>query len=444
MLLSIVIGIALIAFLLGDLTTASSIFQSRKNRVGVIAGNSIDYMEFAGENEQMNRVVEALYGRNSLTAEEHDRVRDMVWESYIRRYSYEPDFQRLGLGVGEGEQVDMVQGQYLSPVIQMMFSSPQTGQIDHAAIRDFVANLDQDASGRMPAVWQYAKTEMVNERTQSKFLALVTAGTFVNDLETARGVEAANTSYAGQYALVPFTTIADSLATPTASEIKKYYANHKNTFRQTASRDIEYVVFSLSPSETDYADAATRVDEIAAEFATVTDPMQYATFNSHERTDAVYRSESALSPELAAIAFGDRRGEMVGPTLTGDTYTMSRVADERMMPDSVGARHILLDRSRATSADSLVNAIRRGASIFDLAPVYSLDPTVDLGVFAPEMMVEPFAEAVRAASAGDVFSVNTQFGTHVVQMTYKGTPVLKAQIATVTYTVEPSAATEQA
>ncbi len=39
--LSIVIGVALIAFLLGDLATAGSIFQSRKNRVGQIYGKNM-------------------------------------------------------------------------------------------------------------------------------------------------------------------------------------------------------------------------------------------------------------------------------------------------------------------------------------------------------------------------------------------------------------------
>jgi peptidyl-prolyl cis-trans isomerase D len=115
-----------------------------------------------------------------------------------------------------------------------------------------------------------------------------------------------------------------------------------------------------------------------------------------------------------------------------------------MMPDSVGARHILLPATRAASADSLVTAIRGGADIFALAPLYSIDRMVDLGRFPPETMVEPFREAVIAARANDVFSVETQFGTHVVQMTYKGPQVRKVQIATVTYNVEPSAATEQA
>ncbi len=444
LILTIFIGVALLAFLLQDLTSASSVFQSRRNRVGSINGNNIDYMEYITTADNLEQVIQTMYGRSSLSAAEQDQVNEMVWDRYIRRYAYEPGFSRLGVTVGEAEQIDMVQGEYTSPVIASIFGSA-TGAIDRAGLANFVASLDQDMSGgRMPAMWNYAKEEMVSERIMTKFVALARGGAFVNDLEVARGVSAANHVYNGKYAMLPFSGVADSLVEVTSSEVRAFYNKHKKDFRQSASRDVEYVTFNVAPSAEDYTAAAEHIAAIVAEFEAAEDPMQYASLNSHERTDAGYYTESQLTGDQFAIAFGDREGEMAGPTLTGDVYTISRVAGDRMMPDSVGARHILLPATRAASADSLVNAIRGGADIFALAPLYSIDQMVDLGRFPPEMMVEPFRDAVIAARANDVFSVETQFGTHVVQMTYKGRPVRKVQIATVTYSVEPSAATEQA
>ncbi len=442
--LSIVIGVALIAFLLGDLTSASSVFQRSRNRVGSIDGKSVDYFEFAATNENLNQVIQTMYGRSAVTAEQADQIREMAWQSYIRRYVYEPGFRRMGLSVGEAEQIDMVQGQFVSPVITSLFSSPQTGQIDNAALAQFVSSLEMDDTGRMPAMWEYAKSEMVNERAMSKYLALVQGGLFANDLEVARGVDAANHTYSGSWARIPFNSIADSLVTVSSAEVRKYFAEHRDQFRQTASRDVEYVVFALDPSDADYSEAADHIQTVAGEFAAAADPMQYASLNSQERTDEGFYSESQLSPELAAIAFGDRRGQMAGPTLNGNVYTVSRVAAERMMPDSVGARHILLPATSTRVADSLVRAIRGGASLVDLAIVYSLDDVAEIGVFPPQMMVEPFATAISEARAGDVFTVETQFGLHVVQSTYRSPLTRKAQIATVTYNVEPSSATEQA
>ncbi len=209
--LSIVIGVALIAFLLGDLTSASSVFQSRRNRVGTIAGNHIDYMDFANASQNLEGVVQMIYNRTSLSAEEVDQVRDMAWDRYIRRFSFNPGYQKLGLGVGDNEEIDMVKGEYVSPVIASIFGSPATGMVDPAMLAEFIAQLDNDTSGRMPALWEYAKSEMADERMLSKYVSLVRGGSFVNDLEVAHGVAAANNAYTGSYATVPFSSIADSL-----------------------------------------------------------------------------------------------------------------------------------------------------------------------------------------------------------------------------------------
>jgi peptidyl-prolyl cis-trans isomerase D len=441
--LSIVIGLALIAFLLGDLTSASSLFYNKRNRVGSINGNNIDYMEFTTESDNLSRIVQNLYGRSSLTTEQMDQVRDMVWNSYMRRYSYDPGYRKLGLMTGEGEQLDMIKGAYVSPVITSMFTNPNTGIYDPTLVDSFISNMDYDTSGNSLVVWDYIKDQMVEERLYSKYIALLTGGMYVNKIEVARGVEAANNIYSGRYATVPFSQIADSLVTISSADVRKYYDLHKEQFRQAASRDIEYVLFDLTPSQDDYAEAAKYVEGLAEEFAAAESPMQYASLNSQARTDEQYYSRAQLSGDQAEIAFGGRKGEMAGPTLNGDVYTISRVAAERMMPDSVGARHILLPAAKAASADSLVKAIKGGKSILELAPVYSADTSVDLGVFAPEMMVEPFANALIDAKKGDVFSVETQYGTHVVEMTYKAPAVPKVQIATITYHVEPSATTQQ-
>ncbi len=445
LILTIFIGVALIAFLLQDLTGASSVFQSKRNRVGSIAGNNIDYMEFINASDNLEGVIRTMYGRSSLDAAQTDQVREMVWEQYMRRYSYEPGYRQLGLSVGEGEQIDMLRGEYISPVISSFFASPETGLVDRTALASFIASIDTDTTGSMGALWDYVRGEMTNERVLSKYVSLVSRGAFVNDLEVARGTASANNAYNGSYAMLPYSGIADSLVDIASSEVRKYYREHKENFRQAASRSIEYVTFELAPSEEDYAAAAEHIATVATEFAAAEDAMQYASLNSQERTDPLYYTENQLTGDQLAVAFGDRRDQMTGPTLAGNIYTLSRVADRRTSPDSVGARHILLPATTASAnlVDSLVRAIRGGADMFALAPLYSMDQMVDLGRFVPEMMVEPFAEAVIAARPGDVFSVDTQYGTHVVQMTYRGTPVNKVQMATITYNVEPSAATEQ-
>ena len=81
---SIVIGIALLAFLLGDFgNQGASAFQERKMRVGEINGEKIGYTQFTDKVDYLTAIVETSSGRNSLSAEEQDQIRDQAWDFLV-------------------------------------------------------------------------------------------------------------------------------------------------------------------------------------------------------------------------------------------------------------------------------------------------------------------------------------------------------------------------
>lgn len=444
---SIVIGIALLAFLLGDLASSGSgLMNEKKTRVGEIDGNKIGYIEFSNKADLLTQVAQAMSGKDALTTEEQDAARNMAWEAMVMKYSYEPGFENMGLIVGEAEQVDMVSGMYLSPVIAGTFANRSTGAFDPVMLKQFIANIDADQSGRSMMLWDYLKSQMINQREMSKYLSLLSKGMFVTDLEVNQALAATNNSYSARYVQQGFATIADSTIKVSDSDIKKYYADHKDMFKQGDSRDIEYVVFDLLPSQADYADAKKYIDEISVEFAQSETPMQYATLNSQEQADTRYYKAADLDPAISAVVFGG--SEMYGPVLNGDTYTIARRSEIKSLPDSIGAMHILLPATDVARADSLVGVIKAGGNFAALANQFSMDQNAnqrggDLGIFAPDQMIPEFSEACMSAGTGDVFTVKSQYGTHVVKLTYKSPLVAKAQVATIKYKVEPSSFTQQ-
>ncbi len=160
------------------------------------------------------------------------------------------------------------------------------------------------------------------------------------------------------------------------------------------------------------------------EFATTNAPMQYAALNSQTSPDVRFYKESELTPEMAAVAFGADAGQMSGPSLVGNTYTVSRLAETRMMPDSLGARHILLQPGETALADSLMGVIRRGSDFATLALEYSQDQSVtmnsgDLGRFSPNDMVPEFSDAILNHRVGEIFTVESAYGIHIIESTYK-------------------------
>ena len=444
---TVVIALALVAFLLGDLFNGgTNMANSRKMRVGEIEGHNVGYMEFLDESDRMNNIYKIMWGVNSFTADQMDMLNDMAWNELVMRYSYLPSFENLGYKVSEAEQVDMINGVYTSPVIASTFMDPETGVYSTEYLANFLTNVSLVPEAAL--MWEYMKEQMVQERISSNYTSLVEAGFYTTAFEAQQGVADANNVFKADVVAYSYSQTPDSLVTVSDNDIRAYYNEHKELFRQNPSRDVEYVVFDLLPSDADYADAKEAVEELAEEFAAAENAMQFAALNTMGQVDRYYYKESELPTAIAAVAFGARKGELVGPELNGDVYTMSRLAELKMMPDSLGASHILLPAGEQERADSLVQVIRQGGDFAALSAEFSIDSGAnatggDLGRFAPEQMIEEFSNACVEHKQGDVFTVESTYGIHVVKLTYKSTPVQKAQIATITYEVDPGDATEQ-
>lgn len=122
----------------------------------------------------------------------------------------------------------------------------------------------------------------------------------------------------------------------------------------------------------------------------------------------------------------------------------------RKLPDSVRARHILIqenDYNHALSlADSLAGLLKKGANFESLAKTYSKDEGSainggDLGWFNQKTMIQPFSDSAFLSKKNDIKVVTTQFGVHVLQVTDMAKPIEKVQIATVEKEILPSAKT---
>ena len=448
LIVSVVIGLALFSFLLGDfMSSGSSYMNANQTEVGEINGTTIDYVEYSNAGNNFTEIVKMISGKDALSNDEQEQAQNMAWESLILQYSYKPGFEDLGLALGDEELVDMVNGMYRSPVISNFFVNPQTGSFDPMMIKGFLSNLDMDPSGRSSLIWSYLKGEMNNQRQMSKYLNLIAKGTYITDIEVANNVTTANSTYSARYISQEYRSIADSTINISNSEIKDYYSKHENMFKQDGSRDIEYVVFDLLPSIADYEDAAVHIKEIAKEFQASENPMQYASLNSHSSVDKKFYKSTELD-EAVATALYNNPDAVYGPVMKGDEYTVSRLASMKNLPDSLGARHILLSHEDQKVADSIVTVLKDGGDFIALSKQFSTDNAAnndggDLGVFTPEAMIPAFSDACIAEKVGSIFTVKTDFGIHVVELTKKTPAIAKAQIATITYEVEPSNETQK-
>lgn len=457
--IAIVIGLALVAFILGDfLGGQGSRMDGSDIEIARIAGKTVSYHLYQSKMDHLINLNKALNRQGSIDDQTTEQIKEEVWNDIVREKVLGKGIENLGLVISADELFDMVQGVNIHPFIRQQFGNRQTGEFDRDFMIQFLKMKDNDPSGLQNAYWMYMEDLIQKDRIGSKYNNLVKKGMYVTSLQAKRSAADRGRKVDFDFIVKRYSAIEDSTVTVTAKELKAYYEKHKTEYEQKESRDIEYVLFPISPSTDDYQLAEKWINDIAPDFASAVDPGQFANLNSDVPFNPKFLNQSEISnPELARWAFEAKVGNMFGPVFDGDSYLLSRLTEIATLSDSVKARHILIatngkqgeeaDKLKA-KADSLLKVVKRGESFARLASRFSDDPGSatkggDLGWFTEGVMVKPFNDACFNGKKGDVVMVETQFGFHIIEILDKSKPSKKVQLANVERKVIPSTRTYQ-
>ena len=435
--LSIVIAGALLAFILSLKTEMG--FSGNDPRVGVIDGEKINYSEYYNQYEQ----IKAQSGAQESNEQQSAMLANAAWQALIGKYVLTPGFDKMGLRVTEPERMSMVSGQHPSQAFYNAFADPRTGEYNVAAVHQFLSEAEANAQAQQ--AWAQLNEQARMEREVAKFLGLIKGGVYVNSLEVANGVNSANNTYAGKWAGKKYSAVPDSLIQLKSSDIKAYYNSHKNMFKQTPSRALSYVVFEVSPTDDDMLALEKSVAEVGAQFAATEELKSFVRANRNGKIADNYVSAKQLSEEEAKALLD---GATYGPVLKNNECTMARALDTKIVPDSMGIRHIVLPYTQEALADSLLTVLKGGADFAQVAAQYSVyDATAanggEVGVMPFSAFSGEFAAALANAKTGDIVKIASGDAIQLMQVYRADKPSKHVQVASITYPVEASAATRR-
>ena len=435
---SLIIAFGLLLFLVNPSDIIQTIQStSSKNDVGKINGKSVSYVTFDQEVRELDEVRKMISGTSSSSEEEQQQVREMAWQNFLSRYLIVPTIQKAGIRVGQQEQVDMFVGNSISPVVSNFYGFyDEEGNFSTDRVREFVESADASETYRL--IRDYLQDNARNNRFNKKYIALFNAGSYVNALERKLAIEENNTTANVSFVVAPGTYFPeDTTVVVSASDIKKYYNAHKDSFRQKATRDIRYVVYELAPSQEDIAASNDKFASLYEEFSTTDNMRVFLQKNSDRKLDeAWYKAGELRTVNYEVDEFVSANKEGVSPIYrSGDTFYAARIMANAMLPDSVYVRHIMLTGANAKhTADSLLGVVNK-SNFSTLANLYSADKgnasdgeMGNLGWMTKNMMIKGF-EPVMEAQVGKPFVLTTQYGTHVVEVTKTTAPVAKKKVA---------------
>ncbi len=464
------IALSLIGFLLMDAFVGKSrMGGGNSTEIGVVNGNSLDYVKFSKQVSDREEQYKASgYPMNEMMTQ---NIKDQVWKQFVEDGILSGIYKQLGIDVSDKELNDMLVGPNAIPDIKKSFTDPKTGIFDAQAAASTINQLRTiyKANKRTDKGYDQAKRffeesipQIVSGRQREKYLSLVANSAYTPHW-MAEKMNTDNNEMANiQYTVVPYTTVSDSAVKITDDQISEYIQAHQEQYKQEETRSIAYVAFSAAPVSADSANTLQQLLNLKSEFDTTRDVATFIARNGSDMAylDAFLPKSQIQQPKKDSI-FALPKGRVFGPYLEGGSYVMAKKVDEKVMPDSVRARHILVatidpktgqpvmeDSVAKQKIDSIRLLIEKGARFDSLAARLSDDEGSkasggDLGYFASGRMVKEFNDFCFDGKKGDKKIVKTQFGYHYIEITDQKNPETAYKVAYMSKKIDASPETDQ-
>lgn len=470
----VLLALALISFIFMDAGRRDSIFGGGgSNRtIGSVNGSKLKTQVFAERVDALRKI----YAENQQVTEE--QIQNFVWSSMVTERLMKSELNSIGFNMSDKDKLDFALGKYGQPNQHVVpffthyfkgsgIVDEQTGQLNQQmaerAYRQYLRRPN-GANDEAVSVFKTLLGMVRDEFLMARHGQMMGNSVYVPLWMAKKQMADNNTLSNISYVTVPYTDVSDSLPEVKVSDddLVKYMQKNPGLYQQEESRVIDYTLFDFKPTEKDSNNIKLSLLEKKTEFENIKDSLagNFVTSNNSATpfTDQYVRKKDI---QIKGDSSGYVQGRVYGPYLDDQRrYTMAKITAIRSMPDTVSARHILVQtfdpqnqrflRDEATALaimDTVRNLLRSGVSFDSLAKKYSDDggskdsgglyKTIALNQFVPE-----FNEFIFTRNVGDTGVVKTTFGYHFIQlMGKKGSESPAYKIAYLTKPIESSQAT---
>ena len=482
-LLLVVIGVGMLAFIGGDFMSSLGSGGGGGIYVGEVLGEDVLRQAYEVKVEEGINNWKSQNEQSVLTQTVTGQIRSQVWGQYVRELVMSNEYSKLGIDVSDDEWMERISGKNVPQEISRIpaFQDTETGEFNGIKALEYVENIDQKDPEEIRQ-WKNFEKYLIDRIKNEKYNSLVAKAMYVTNEEARVNFNEKSQNVTFNYVAIPFSD-ADSIVEPTENEIKTYYTNHMANYEQDASKDVDFVVFTVTPSAEDDAKTKSEIENLKADFSG-NDDYEWLRDNSDNTTARfTFATKEELELELDTNwtkLFTAEEGDVIGPYQASQgVYRIAKLAAAQERPDSVEVRHIFIKPTQTMDADSVqarINAIKAqveaGADFGLLAQKNSEDKASantkggDLGWLSEGTMVDKFKInplfqeskfnpldpgwqiiedtfniACFESEIGDLSVVSSHLGIHLIEVTKTSSPIPKVKIAFIDKDVRPSTET---
>ncbi len=382
-----IIGFALFAFIAEELfRSCDSARNEQRQQVGEVLGDKVNVQDFQKLVDEYTNVIKMTQGRDNLTDDELNQVKDVVWNTFVQNEIINKEAEKLGLKVTDQElQNVLIEG--TNPMLmQTPFVNQQTGRFDANMLKKFLAEYKQaqTANPQMAEqyqsvynLWTFIEKSLRQQILAQKYQVLLAGCMLSNPVSAKMAFEGENQESNIQLASFPYSSINDKKVTITESDLKAKYDELKPRFKQyEETRSIKYVDYQVVPSAADRSALNKSVKEYVASLNSSADPSEVIRKSgSSVNYLGIPQTKEAFPSDIASRLDSMGVGSVSSPVenKTDNTINIIKLISKNELPDSVEFRAISV--ASDASADSIYKAVTAGGDFEAIAKKYGQQGT---------------------------------------------------------------------
>lgn len=346
--LVIIIGLALLAFVLGDFMKTSG--RNRNDEVAVVNGEKISYKDF--ENRAQQVITYQKNMRGGLTRDDEFSLRKQVLDDMIRKIIMDKEFKTLGLTVAKDEVTDLFLGENPNQYVVQNFSDAN-GNFKKEDVAKTIASFNE-MTPEAQEMWLNFENFIIEERMGEKYQSLLRHGFYLPKKLADYYNDNKNLKRSADVYAIRYASIPDSTVVVTEKDKKEYYKNNMKRYPTDAMRGIDYVIFEVKPSADDRQAAKKFIEDLTDEFKETNNVAGFINYNSDTDApfDDTWKKVTDFNVELEDVIANNEVGFVYGPYEYEGAYNAAKILNKEKRNDTLWAQVAILKREISASTDT--------------------------------------------------------------------------------------------
>ena len=454
-----VIGLALFAFIAEEMfRSCEASKNNERQQVGEVLGERINVQDFQALVDEYQQVIKMTQGRDNLSEDELNQVKDQVWNTFVSNKIVENEAEKLGLTVTDEEMQNILREGTNPMLAQTPFVNQQTGRFDVTQLQKFLNDYKSNTNAQLAEqyksiydYWQFIEKTLRQQTLTQKYQSLLAHCLLSNPVSVKSAVEARQQEKNILLAALPYGNVKDDEVKMSDADLKDKYNSEKEMFKQyVETRDIKYVDFQVQASDADRAelmktltDASQKLQSGAAAAEVVRKAQSQTPYIGFPVTKSALPSDIAQRIDSMAV------GQTTAPfeTSMDNTLNVVKLISKQQLPDSIEYRMIAVvgDSPEAIQkrADSIYTALKAGAPFDSIAKKYGqkgdkqwLVSNQYQSQTTLDADTKTYLTTLNTMGAGEMKNLQFSQNNIIAQVTDRRSMVTKYDVAIIKHTID--------